>query len=168
MIYSYCLAFPTRKTCFEHAAGDFLLNFSRFSIFILCFFALAKVLAQTGFIEEKGEKENIEIKQEMKSMLEDREVDRIQKEKEEPRISNKWFRGSNLIYDCENGHYACVNEVSFYRCQRERQEDKEENRSGLRCSPFKSFKTQKKCFEKQYKIIHNQLPKMFCINPKFL
>jgi len=136
----------------------------------LCLFSVFLVASVAGaeVIEEKTEKENLEIKQEMKSMLEDREVDRFQKEKEEPRLSNKWFRGSNLIYDCQKGHYACVNEVSFYRCQRERQEDKEENRSGLRCSPFKNFKNQKECFKKQYEIIHNQLPKMFCINPKFL
>lgn len=139
---------------------------------IAVFFSLSLILAQCSFaadaIIETTEKDNNEIKREMKPMLKEREVDRIEKEKEEPRLSNKWFRGPSLIYDCEKGHYACVNEVSFYRCERERQEDKEDNRADLRCTPFKTFKTQKECFEKQYTIIHNQLPKMFCINPKFL
>lgn len=139
---------------------------TRFFAFIFINFLISTSFADV--IEEKTEKSNMEIKKEMKSMLEVREVDRIQKEKDEPRLSNKWFRGESLIYDCEKGHFACVNEVSFYRCQRERQEDKEENRPNMRCSPFKTFKTQKACFEEQYKIIHNQLPKIFCINPKFL
>ncbi len=135
---------------------------------LLIFMTTLRTSLWATVIEDKTEQSNSEIKEGMKEILKNREVDQIEKEKEEVRISNKWYRGSNLIYDCQNGSYVCVNDVSFYRCQRERLEDKENARSQLRCSPFKDFKTHKACFDKQYEVIHNQLPKMFCTNPKYL
>lgn len=106
-------------------------------------------------------------KKSKEEMLEEREVDKFARQKEEPRISNKWFRGSFLIYDCVKGHFACVNQVSFYKCEEQRAEDIEENRPRLRCSPFKSFKEYESCIAMNYKKMHNQLPKLYCVHPKF-
>ncbi|MAF78833.1 MAG: hypothetical protein CME63_07940 [Halobacteriovoraceae bacterium] len=94
-------------------------------------------------------------------------MDQIERERYEPRISNKWFRGSYLIYDCSRGNYICVNYQSFYKCTNEREEDKKESRPALRCAPFKKFATQEKCFGEQYRQIQNQKPKVFCMNPKY-
>jgi len=118
-----------------------------------------------SFIIKRPEK--MVEKKSKEEMLEDREVDKFTREKEEPRISNKWFRGSFLIYDCEKGHFACVNQVSFYKCEEQRSEDIEENRPRLRCSPFKMFKEYQDCTAMNYKKMHNQLPKLYCVHPKF-
>ncbi len=94
-------------------------------------------------------------------------MDRIEREKYEPRISNKWFRGSYLIYDCQRGNFVCVNYQGFVRCGEERDEDKKKSRPALRCAAFKKFKTQEACFKEQYRQIENQKPKVFCMNPKY-
>lgn len=91
----------------------------------------------------------------------------VTKKLEEPRISNKWYRGSFLIYDCSLGNYVCVNDISFEECQLQRKEDLDAQHVNLSCTPFKRFKTQELCFKYQYEKIHNQLPKSFCIHPKF-
>lgn len=94
--------------------------------------------------------------------------DELQQQKEEPRISNKWYRGNYLIYDCAKGSFICVNSVSFEYCENQRKEDIDNRYPTLRCAPLKRFESQKKCFDVQYKSIHNQLPKAFCSHPKFL
>ncbi len=94
-------------------------------------------------------------------------MDRIEREKYEPRISNKWFRGSYLIYDCTRGNFVCVNYQGFVRCGDEREEDKKKSRPALRCAAFKKFKTQESCFKEQYRQIENQKPRVFCMNPKY-
>jgi len=94
-------------------------------------------------------------------------MDTIERKKQEPRISNKWFRGNYLIYDCTRGNFVCVNSQSFERCEKEREEDKKNVIPSLRCTPFKMFKSQKECFKEQYRQIENQKPKVYCQNPKY-
>lgn len=89
-------------------------------------------------------------------------MDKMERDKYEPRISDKWFRGNYLIYDCEKGNFICVNLFSFNQCQSQREEDKKQKQTHLRCAPFKKFPTQKKCFAEQYRQIENQKPKVFC------
>ncbi len=112
---------------------------------------------------EKGEKG--EVKENVKNETE--ELDQIQRERYEPRISNKWFRGSYLIYDCEVGNFACVNKTGLIRCERERDEDKKESKPQVRCAYFKKFATQEDCFKEQYRQIQNQKPRVYCMNPKY-
>lgn len=91
----------------------------------------------------------------------------LQKSIEEPRISNKWFRGNYLIYDCDKGFYACVNNRSFIQCTDQRTIRIEERRPALGCAPLKRFDSQKECFKVQYAKMHNQVPKIFCVHPNF-
>lgn len=94
-------------------------------------------------------------------------MDVIVRRKYEPRISNKWFRGSGLIYDCVRGNFVCVNYKSYKKCIQQRDEDKKNAIPRLRCAPFREFKTQKECFKEQYRQIENQKPKIYCQNPKY-
>lgn len=119
------------------------------------------------FEESKGDS-NVPKQKAPKTPAHDTEgMDAIERNKYEPRISNKWFRGSYLIYDCSRGNFICVNYQGFVRCGEEREEDKKKSRSGLRCAPFKKFSTQELCFKEQYRQIENQKPKIFCMNPKY-
>lgn len=93
--------------------------------------------------------------------------DQLQKQKEEPRISNKWYRGNYLIYDCSKGNYVCVNDISFLNCGDQRQADIDARVTNLKCAPLKRFGSQEDCFKAQYSKIHNQMPKLFCTHPRF-
>lgn len=55
---------------------------------------------------------------------------------EEPRLSKKYIRGANLVYDCEFKHFACVNKDSNNDCNKEN-----------KCIKIKSLESQKECFE---------------------
>ena len=117
---------------------------------------------------DKQETKEVQKEDQNKAQKHDTEdMDKIERERYEPRISNKWFRGSYLIYDCLQGNFACVNYQSFVRCTDEREEDKKESRQTLKCAPFKKFSSQEKCFKEQYRQIQNQKPKVFCMNPKY-
>ncbi len=93
------------------------------------------------------------------------ELDEIDRSKQEPRLSNKWFRGNYLIYDCDSAHFACVNQSSFIKCENQRSERIGDKNPQLGCTPLKKFKTQKRCFKAQYEKLHNQVPKIFCLHP---
>lgn len=112
--------------------------------------------------EKKDEKDSDKM-----SIDEESSRDTMVKQKDEPRISNKWYRGNYLIYDCSKGNYICVNDISFLECQDQRQADLDERRISLRCAPLKRFDSQDECFKVQYEKIHNQLPKIFCSHPNF-
>lgn len=101
------------------------------------------------------------------TLEEEKKRGELQKSLEEPRISNKWFRGNYLIYDCDKGFYACVNSVSFEKCEFQRTSRKERRQTSLGCAPLKRFNTQAECFEVQYAKVHNQVPKIFCVHPNF-
>lgn len=94
-------------------------------------------------------------------------MDSIERQKYEPRVSNKWFRGSYLIYDCEKANFACVNQVGWDLCHEQREDDKKQSKFQLRCAPFKMFATQEKCFAEQYRQVQNKKPPLYCTNPKF-
>ncbi|WP_127717282.1 hypothetical protein [Halobacteriovorax sp. HLS] len=85
----------------------------------------------------------------------------------EPRISDKYYRGRYLIYDCVNRHYVCINLPSFYNCQEERLKEIEAKSVLLSCAPLKQFKTQKECFDVNYSLIHRITNKSFCVNQVF-
>jgi len=91
------------------------------------------------------------------------EMERIRKE---PRISSDFSRGEYLIYDCRNRNYACVNEPSFQKCRKFRDDGYKNKKMLLPCAPLKEMGSQEECFKKHYELIHNQLPKAFCQNTK--
>ncbi|OUR96992.1 hypothetical protein A9Q84_11695 [Halobacteriovorax marinus] len=85
----------------------------------------------------------------------------------EPRLSNKYYRGRYLVYDCIDRHYVCVNLPSFYNCRETRVKEIENKEVLLSCAPLKLFKTQKECFDANYKLIHRVTNKAFCVNRIF-
>lgn len=153
-----------------------LLTF--FIVFVAFFGHLPLLLAegsgkekQRAEPQEKAEQEKAPKKAQKdsdKMTLEDEERrDEMLKRIEEPRLSNKWFRGNYLIYDCDKGFYACVNRASFTECTDQRTIRIEERRPALGCAPLKRFDSQKECFKVQYEKMHNQVPKIFCVHPNF-
>ncbi len=111
-------------------------------------------------------KANIQKEKPM-TLEEERNRSEVQIALEEPRISNKWFQGNYLVYDCDKGFFACVNNTSYSLCSSQRTTRIEERNPALGCAPLKRFNTQEECFKVQYQKLHNQMPKLFCIHPNF-
>lgn len=86
----------------------------------------------------------------------------------EPRVSNKYFRGKNLIYDCYDKHFVCASDLDFDECTEERQEALDNRRVILPCAPLKRMPDQISCFKLNYTLIHQQTYKGFCISQKKL
>lgn len=80
----------------------------------------------------------------------------------EPPLSARYRRGSYLIYDCEDRHYACVNVENFNRCQEERQIALETFTPSLPCAPLKEFETADECEQQQRELILRLTSKEFC------
>ena len=131
----------------------------------MAFFGLN--LSVFGQQQDKEEKAKGKKDEDKMSLEDEQNRGEMQKNIEEPRLSNKWFRGNYLIYDCDKGFYACVNRPSFIKCTDQRTIRIEERRPALGCAPLKRFDSQKECFKVQYEKVHNQVPKLFCVHPNF-
>lgn len=77
-------------------------------------------------------------------------------------ISRLYRKGSHLIYDCLNGHYACVSAEGFSRCQDRRAEDRVAKKIELRCAPFKLFSSVEECMSQQMDLMGRLIKKDFC------
>jgi hypothetical protein len=100
-------------------------------------------------------------------LLNKEEKDATLRKRLEPRLSDKYYRGRYLIYDCEKRFFACVNLPSFYNCRELRQKEKDLKEVLLSCAPLKQFKSQKDCFDVNYSLIHRVTNKSFCINQAY-
>ncbi len=80
------------------------------------------------------------------------------------RISWKYRRGANLIYDCRKRHFACVNNENFEECKEARNESFRLNRSVLSCAPLKTFEDIGTCENQQKQLVENAPSKKFCVN----
>lgn len=84
------------------------------------------------------------------------------------RISERYFKGSTLIYDCKERHYVCVDRLSAEDCHRWRDEALRKNRFSLECAPLKEFKTNQECVQDQYQRVHDSISKAWCYNDRKL
>lgn len=83
-----------------------------------------------------------------------------------PPINKKYFRGSNLIYDCEKRHFACVIEDNYNECEQLKEEQRRNKVAQFTCVPLLKFTTQKECFEKQMRAVETVVNRGFCL-PKY-
>lgn len=96
-------------------------------------------------------------------LLNNEERDATLRMRLEPKLSDKYYRGRFLIYDCESRFFACVNLPSFYNCRENRNKEIDRKEMLLSCAPLKQFKSQKECFEANYSLIHKVTNKSFCL-----
>lgn len=83
-----------------------------------------------------------------------------------PPINKKYYRGSNLIYDCEKRHFACVIEDNFNECEDLRESEYAKKKTSYTCVPLKKFTSQKECFENQMRAVETVVNRGFCL-PKY-
>ncbi|WP_372653769.1 hypothetical protein [Halobacteriovorax sp.] len=82
----------------------------------------------------------------------------------EPRISDKYYLGRFLIYDCEHRHFACVNVESFFSCTQNREEEIQNKDTLLSCAPFKQYESLEDCTNAYLGFIYRRTDKSFCMN----
>lgn len=80
-----------------------------------------------------------------------------------PPINKKYFRGSNLIYDCEKRHFACVIEDNFIECEKLKNLEEDNKQAQYTCVPLKKYTTQKECFKNQMRAVETVVDRSFCL-----
>ncbi|MCK5883904.1 MAG: hypothetical protein KAG61_09460 [Bacteriovoracaceae bacterium] len=83
-----------------------------------------------------------------------------------PMISSYYRSGSNLVYDCEDQHFACVDLESFGKCETWRSKAVDRVEDFMPCAPLKKFKSDEECRRAHYNNIYAKIPKKFCIRTK--
>ncbi len=83
-----------------------------------------------------------------------------------PLISPYYRKGSNLIFDCEDQHFACVDDESYKKCEDWRHKAIDLVEDFMPCAPLKKFKTDEECSKIHYKRIYSQASKKFCIRTR--
>ena len=81
---------------------------------------------------------------------------------EEYQLDWKYRAGQYLIYDCDRGHYACINKTGLDNCVEERNYAIAIKAKSLKCAPLKNFTNKKECIEKSYKLVDIGAIKRFC------
>lgn len=80
------------------------------------------------------------------------------------RISRKYSEGDFLIYDCKERHFACVDPLSYEKCENARKlglDTKAEK--VLACAPLKKFSNFYDCAKEQYALQHRRVNKAMCL-----
>lgn len=127
-------------------------------IFLFIFFHFIKIDNSFGISREEFEKFK---KQDIQEFL--HAGDRIYQRRVGPPINDKYFRGSNLIYDCQKRHFACVIEDNYIECQNTKEQEFQKKATRFSCVPLLKFTTQKECFEKQMRAVETVVNREFCL-----
>jgi hypothetical protein len=72
------------------------------------------------------------------------------------KISEKYRMGSSLIYDCEDGHFACVSKEDGQTCQEKYKDDYALRKLSYRCRFIKIFDESEECDKKHEVFMERQ------------
>lgn len=82
-------------------------------------------------------------------------------------ISLRFKDGRNLIYECDDRHYVCVDDDGYEKCQFIRKNRKIGQFENLGCAPLTIFDEVEDCFEKQKELISTTKKTPFCFKSNF-
>ena len=80
-------------------------------------------------------------------------------------ISEKWFAGSSLVYDCEDMHWVCVSPPDYKSCVDMRDTDLKRNKHKLACVPAEIYETKKQCNQALKSLVARASFPRVCIHP---
>ncbi len=78
-------------------------------------------------------------------------------------ISDKYFAGAFLIYDCEEKHWVCVMEIDYKSCEKKRKESLDKFAKYLSCAPIGQFPSKKGCFQRVQFLTGHDHGNRFCL-----
>ena len=79
-------------------------------------------------------------------------------------ISKLYRSGEYLIYDCNNRHFVCADEISFNECREKRNFAIDKRFFLLPCAPLKKFEHYEVCVETQYSKTYQMGNRDFCFS----
>lgn len=80
-------------------------------------------------------------------------------------ISEKWFAGSSLVYDCEDMHWVCVSPADYASCTQRREVDLKRTKHRLACVPADVYDTKKECNQALKVLVARASFPRVCIHP---
>ena len=80
-------------------------------------------------------------------------------------ISEKWYAGSSLVYDCEDMHWVCVSPADYTSCSQMREIDLKRNKHRLACVPAEIYETKKECNQVIKSLVARGSFPRVCIHP---
>lgn len=78
-------------------------------------------------------------------------------------ISDKYYAGSWLIYDCQEGHWVCVLEEFYRSCEEDRKKSISAKEKHLPCAPVGEFPTKRSCFQRELYLTGHAHGHRFCL-----
>lgn len=79
------------------------------------------------------------------------------------KMSEKYYEGSFLIFNCDHRHWACVDQSSYEDCQGLRKESlQKEYPERPPCAPIANLNTIERCILEQKKLIEGNKEFSFC------
>lgn len=149
------------------------MKMNKIFIFYLIFLNFT-VVAEEGSVysdndAEEGDSIAVTEKMRLSEKLKKQEqLDRefFKKQKEEFQINGKYEAGDNLIYDCEEEYFTCVNKISFEKCSEARAGQISLNESKYTCAPLKEFNSKEECKKANYDMINRAMLRKFCYKPQ--
>lgn len=80
-------------------------------------------------------------------------------------ISEKWYAGSSLVYDCEDMHWVCVSPGDYQSCSQGRERDLQRNKHKLACVPAEIYETPKECHQALKVLVGKGSYPRVCVHP---
>ena len=135
-------------------------------LFLLIFIPLFVLLAEDDMSDDTSSETEVEKPVETidETKLKVIPSEEFSEKQQQRRISWKYLRGANLIYDCKKRHFACVNNDNFEVCKEEREESFRLNKTVLACAPLKTYKDIGECEKEQKELVAKVPSKKFCVN----
>lgn len=78
-------------------------------------------------------------------------------------ISEKYYAGAFLIYDCEEMHFVCVLPEDHQTCVKNREEAIRKKEKNLPCAPIGEFPTKRSCFQRELYLVGQAHGNRFCL-----
>ena len=78
-------------------------------------------------------------------------------------IADRYWAGAFLIYDCDEGHWACVLKEDYKVCETDREEAKLKKQKQLPCAPIGEFPTKRSCFQRELYMTGHAHGHRFCV-----
>lgn len=110
--------------------------------------------------------EQIAIEKERARRLKEADLDKDSDDflLQDPNLSERYQRGSYLVYDCASRHWVCTAKDEYQRCERERAEAKQNRQGNLVCGHFRKFDTIEQCQQKQRHMTDFNSSDRFCLS----
>ncbi len=79
------------------------------------------------------------------------------------KISDKYYAGAHLIYDCEEKHFVCVLPEDNKVCEEKRAEAIKNKEKFLPCASLGEFPTRRSCFQRELFMVGHAHGNRFCV-----